>query len=100
MKNDKERYSILFHDRARDAMLSLYREFRQATTALDRLRDENVFQQLQGRYASQLKHRLDSIALEMLETGKRDAGCSEWSHSLGRVIQEYVREFGQKIRSL
>jgi hypothetical protein len=92
--------NVLFHERAGQALQTLYREFKYCTSALDRQWDENVFQQQQGKYTALLRHRLDRIALEVMENLDTDADRNAWSHSVNQLIQDYMREFGQKIRSL
>jgi hypothetical protein len=98
MKNDAERNSVLFHDRASELMASLYREFKLASASIDRQWDENVFQQLQGKYTNQLKCLLERIALEMME--QQGDGQKAWSYALTGFIHDYVKEFEQKIKSL
>lgn len=100
MKSNVEHILILFHDRAGEVMLSLYRSFRQATASLDRQGDENVFQQQQGMYTALLKRRLDGIALEVMSHLEAGADHHECHHALSRFIGDYVQEFLQKIRSL
>jgi hypothetical protein len=100
MKNDNERVNILFHNRAGEAMLSLYREFQYSVAAVDRQGQEDVFQQQRSRYTTLLKSRLDGIAMELMNVLETSSDRNEWSHSATRFIQEYMNEFAQKIRSL
>ena len=99
-KSNNQQLNIQFHDRAGEAMQVLYREFIYCTASLDRQRDENVFQQQQGKYTALLKHRLDRIALELMESLETDADHNTWNLTVSRFIQDYLSEFGQKIRSL
>ncbi|HEY1116044.1 MAG TPA: hypothetical protein VGE66_20920 [Chitinophagaceae bacterium] len=91
---------VLFHDRAGEAMHSLYRSFRKAVAPIDRQGGDNVFRHQQSLYTEQLKRRLESIALELLSKLNKSVDPNECHHTLSRFIQDYVREFGQKIRAL
>lgn len=94
-----EQQSVAFHYRARNAFFSLYGEFRHAITSVDRQGAENVFQQLQNRYASQLHLQLNSIALELLS--QADTSCnSKLNQVFSQYIEEYVKEFLHKAKSL
>ena len=92
--------NVLFHERAGQALQALYREFKYCTASLDRQWDENVFQQQQAKYTALLKHRLDRIALELMENLETGADRNAWNQSVSQFILDYMREFGQKIRSL
>lgn len=94
-----EQQSVLFHDRARNVFFSIYKEFRHSIASVDRQGDENVFQQLQNRYASLLHHRLNMIALELIDQAE-PSNRSMLNVSLGQSIKEYVYEFVQKAKSL
>lgn len=100
MKNDWAQVNVLFHRRAGEALLVLYQEFRHSVAGIDRQWEENVFQQQQGKYTTLLKHRLDRIAMELMEGLDHGAGRISWNHEVSGFIQDYLREFGQKIRSL
>ncbi|ANE53049.1 hypothetical protein [Flavisolibacter tropicus] len=94
-----EQQRVLFHDRARNVFFSIYSEFRHSIASVDRQGDENVFQQLQNRYVSQLHSRLNSIALELLEQAE-GTNRNQLSVSLSQSIKEYINEFMQKVKSL
>jgi hypothetical protein len=99
MSEEITQCSIVFHERAQSAFFSIYGEFKQAIASIDRQGDENVFQRLQNRYASQLQLQLHNIALEIL--GQVDtAQRNKLSFSLSQSIEEYIREFLQKAKSL
>src|SRR5829696_6616207 len=100
MKYDLEQVNVLFHNRAKEIMLSLYQEFKYATMSIDRQWEENLFQQQRGKYVSQLKHRLNDIVLELMDKLDGDGNRGECGYLLNRFSQEYVQEFSQKIRSL
>ncbi len=100
MKNDLEHTYVAFHNRARNVLLSLYSDFKQSALSLDRQKDENVFQQLQGRYLSRLKHQLQSVSLEILNQTEQGFNRHQLNNALSRFIEEYTKEFIQKTRSL
>ena len=91
---------MLFHNRASEAMLTLYREFRSTVSPIDRQWEENVFQQQCGKFTALLKHRLDGMAMELMAKLETDSERQEWNHSGNRFVQDYMREFGQKIKCL
>lgn len=99
MQEEVKQQSILFHDRARNVFFSIYREFRHSIASVDRQGDENVFQQMQNRYASQLHLQLNSIALELLEQADT-SHRNQLNVTLSQSIKEYSNEFMQKIKSL
>jgi hypothetical protein len=94
-----EQQCVLFHDRARNVFFSVYKEFRHSIASVDRQGDENVFQQLQTRYANLLHLQLNKIALELLDQAE-PSNRSMLNVSLGQSIKEYVSEFMQKAKSL
>lgn len=100
MRNDAEQINILFHNRAGEVMRVLFVEFRHSITALDRQGDENVFQQQQGKYCALLKHRLDRIALELMDKLNTGADRYGWNRTVSGFIQDYMTEFGRKLRAL
>ena len=67
---------------------------------LDRVRDDNVFQQQQGKYLQTLKQQLGAMALETLEKNKDVENVGQLNKKLADVINEYVNEFRKKSRSL
>lgn len=100
MSKEWTQASVLFHNRAGEALLTLYREFRQGTASIDRQWDENVFQQQQGKYVALLKHRLELIAQELMAGQGSGSGRDEWNREVSNHIHNYLGEFRQKIRSL
>lgn len=100
MQEGIEPYCVAFHDRARSVFFSLYAEFRHSIASIDRQADENVFQQSQNRYASQLHLRLNHIALELLEQAASSGNRTRLNQVLSPSIEEYVKEFIQKAKSL
>lgn len=100
MKQDIGRNNIRFHDRAQEVSHTLFREFTHKVVTLDRQRDEHVFQQLGSQYTDQLRRQLERLALELLSGVERSDERQQWNGALSRYIQDYVKDFTQKIQSL
>jgi hypothetical protein len=59
-----------------------------------------VFQQQQSKYLQTLKQQLESLALEILNKNRSVGNNSQLNKKLTDEINEYVKEFRQKSRSL
>lgn len=79
---------------------SLCNAFMHSIELLDREKDENVFQQLQGKYGLQLKQRLQYIATDILNAAGENEHMGELNLALSFCIKEYEKEFMQKVKSL
>lgn len=76
-------------------------QFKDAANALDRKKDENVFQQLGSQYTFTFKEQLTLIALELVEKNKtlvENADQLQWV--ISKRMDIYVNEFGQKAKQL
>jgi hypothetical protein len=91
---------IDFDARAQKIFFSLYAKFKGSAKLLDRTQDDNVFQQQQGKYLQTLKQQLESLALEILDKNSPVGDSSQLNKKLADEINEYVKEFTQKSRSL
>lgn len=91
---------IEFNNRAKKIFFSLYENFKESAKLLNRRRDDNVFQQQQGKYLQTLKQQLESLALEVLNKNRSSGNNNELTKKLTGEINEYVKEFMQKSRSL
>jgi len=91
---------IDFNKRAQKIFFSLYGKFKESAKLLDRARDDNVFQQQQSKYLQALKQQLESLALEILNKNRSVGNNSQLNKKLTDEINEYVKEFRQKSRSL
>jgi len=87
-----------FHDEAAVIFASLYDEFRRSTARLDRMKDENVFHQLQGRYIKELEKRLNEKASGMLDIF--EGNKTQLSHHLAQRVKDMTTEFLIKARSM
>lgn len=96
---DQEQINIAFHNRANDALNDLFGRFKASTAIINRRQDENVFQQQVAKYANQLKHHLNEIALQLLNQSHTSAG-DEPGRELSRFVDSYVLAFRQKAFAL
>lgn len=99
-RNDWDKSNVLFHNKANEAMLLLFHDFKKAMGPINRRQDENVFQQQLGIYAAKLKRSLDEIALSMLDNAAAEIPRKEWNQALSSFIHSYVSEFKLKAKSL
>ncbi|MCD2422094.1 hypothetical protein LQ567_04925 [Niabella pedocola] len=76
----------------------LYHNFKEQTARLDRQTDENVFQQLRGRYERQLQQQLSGEAKELMYAYKRN-DILHLQHLLTESIAYYLSEFRTKAGS-
>ena len=90
---------IEFNDKAKKIFFSLYDKFKESAKKLDRTKDNNVFQQQEGKYLSTLRFQLESTAQECLNK-TRSPDKSELNKKLTNEITMYLNEFRQKTRSL
>ena len=91
---------IDFNKRAQKVFFPLYEKFKESAKLLDRVRDDNVFQQQQSKYLQTLKQQLESLALEILNKNRSVGKNSQLNKKLTDEINEYMKEFRQKSRSL
>jgi hypothetical protein len=86
-----------FNDSARKVMASFLEKFRTNANALSRRNDENVFQQLQARYADSLKAELNSLAKSYIYRFK-PADMQQLNNRLINSIELYIHEFLRQTR--
>ena len=100
MQKDAGQLNVEFNNRARKVFFALYSEFKHSAAAIDRLRDENVFQQLQSKYVYTLKQQLGGIAKELISAHKMLADSEHFAQTVPSAIADYTTEFTQKVRGL
>ena len=91
---------IGFNYKAKKIFFSLFEKFKGSARSLDRIKDENVFQHQQAKYLQALKHQLESLAMELLHRNKTLKQISQLNKKLADGINQYLKEFRQKSRSL
>jgi len=89
-----------FNNRAEKIFFPLYEKFKESAKLLNRARDDNVFQQQQSKYLQTLKQQLESLAIEILNKNSSVGNNSQLNRKLTEEINEYLKEFRQKSRSL
>ncbi len=100
MEKDSDQLNVEFNESAIKAFFSLYSDFKTSVRTLDRQKDDNVFQQVQGTYANRLKQQLESIATDLIDKNRSLKDINHVKKTLTDSIGAYVNEFIQKSRSL
>ena len=91
---------IEFNEKANQSFFSLYEKFAAAIKPLSRQKDDNVFQQQQGKYLQTLKTELEYLARQLLDKNKIQQNYNLLNKKLTDEISMYLNEFKQKSRSL
>lgn len=79
----------------------LSHQFKEAASALDREKDENVFQQLGSQYTFTFKEQLTQQALALLEVNKAIVDNPDQLQRLISIkLEEYVSIFRQQSKQL
>lgn len=100
MDNESSQIIIDFNNHAKKIFFSLFDKFIDSTKQLDRRKDDNVFQQQQGKFLNSLKNQLEDIAREFLHNNRALENISQLTRQLTEGINAYLYEFRQKTRSL
>ncbi len=93
MHSDIDMINANFRRAASTVFLSLYEQFKNAVKDLDRQKDENVFRQLQSRYADELKRKLTEIAIGLLDRYKGPGDTNTLRRELTNQVSYYQTEF-------
>lgn len=89
-----------FDNKAKKIFFSLYEQFAGSARQLDRKKDDNVFQQQQGKYLKTLKTQLENLAQDLLSKNSSLKNINLLNKRLRDEINLYMDEFRQKSRSL
>jgi hypothetical protein len=100
MEMHTEQLSVAFNNRARPVFFALYNTFKQRAVTIDRLKDENVFQQLHSQYLNTLKQQLEQIAKEIIGKSKAPLEQTQFAQRVPALILDFTSEFTQKVRAL
>ncbi|MEI6950221.1 hypothetical protein V9K67_23775 [Paraflavisolibacter sp. H34] len=100
MTNSMESLKVEFNNRASSVFFTTFSSFQTSIASLDRQGDENVFQQLRGRYATLLQQQLEGIARELISRSQAEPGTARLKEALPTMILEYTNDFCRKINSL
>jgi len=91
---------VEFDNKAKKIFFSLYEQFAGSAKQLDRKKDDNVFQQQQGKYLKTLKTELENLAGDLLSKNSSLKNINLLNKKLRDEITIYMDEFRQKSRSL
>lgn len=100
MEKEIEQVKNEFESNAIKIFFSIYERFEIAVKQLNRRRDENVFQQIQGKYVFTLKNQLENLAKEILNKHHHLTLIHHLSRILTDSVNFYLKEFIQKSGSL
>lgn len=100
MDNDIDIIRIKFRKSSTTIYISVFEAFQTSIRALDRQKDENVFQQLQGKYLHELKRQLTDAAMHYLSQFHDKGNPENLRGALTNEIAHYINEFLHKTRSL
>lgn len=100
MEKDIEIIVSQFRKEASGLFPAITEDFVRHAKRLNRRWDENVFQQMQGRYLQELKKQLAQSAEKAISQYKSNANTNVLRHELTRQIEHYVSEFILKTKSM
>jgi hypothetical protein len=100
VEKDIEIIHIEFNNEAKKIFFLLYKKFANAVKAIDRRKDDNVFQLLKGKYTYTLKQQLEEFAKGLITKYKATANLNQLERSLTNEINTYTNEFDRKTGSL
>ena len=98
--NEFAQILVEFNNKAKKMFFSTYEKFTESVKRLDRAKDDNVFQQQQGKYLKTLKDQLEMLAREILYKSRSIENSAQLNKKLTGEIDLYVQEFRQKSKSL
>ncbi len=100
MERDIEMVVSRFRDEASNLFMAISADFERNAQKLNRLQDENVFQQMQGRYVQELKKQLAEAAEKTIGQYSGKVSENALRRELSDQIAYYVAEFLLKARSM
>ncbi len=100
MSQDAEQLSVEFNNSATKLFFSLQNQFAKAVKNLDRRRDENVFQQLLGKYAYTLKLQLEDMAQTLIAKNQGLENITLLKKKMTDTISSFTNEFIHKSKLL
>lgn len=100
MEKDFEQAKVEFDNMATKIFFSLYGQFKNTIKFIDRRKDENVFQQLQGKFVFSLTNQLQNLAKEIIHKHQHLKNAQHLNRILTDAISSYINEFTQKSNSI
>lgn len=89
-----------FHDKASRTFFSMLRDFRDASSKIDRNKNEYLFQQLKNQYILSLEKELQHIGHTVLNKYQVSSQAQAIDPVLHQFIKDYLHKFNQKIVDL
>lgn len=86
-----------FHDKASKAFFSMLRDFEDASSKIDRDKNEYLFQQLKNQYMLSLEKELQNIGHTVLNKFQVSSQAHAIDPVLHQFIKDYLHRFNQKI---
>jgi hypothetical protein len=100
MEKGSVRVELEFNEQAYRVAEHLFDQFEDASKALDRSRDDNVFQQLCGKYLFSLRMQLEHLAKGLIEKYRSLPDINHLAKRLTASVNAYVDEFRQRAEAL
>lgn len=89
-----------FHDKASKIFFSMLRDFKDASSKIDRNKNEFLFQQLKNQYILSLEKELKNIGYTVLNKYQVSSQAQAIDPVLHQFIKDYLHRFNQKIVDL
>jgi hypothetical protein len=100
MHIDSEYINIQFHNRAKEVFFLLLKEFESSVSAIDRTKNEYLFQQGKEKYLNTFKRNLQLIAEDLIRENQQNEQINDINTNLNSWIDSYLHLFVQKIRTV
>jgi len=98
--NSNEQMQVEFHNKGKEIFFSVYHNFENNISKLNRKTNEYKFQELKKQYALTLKEELEKIAKAVLLKHKHEKQSREIDQMFHQFINDYLHRFIQKVNAL
>jgi hypothetical protein len=99
MHNNADHITIEFHNQAKRALFNLIEEFQFSVKEINRTTNEFLFQESKGKFVNTFKQQLEMIASQIIRDHQAQEKINEINQSLQTLINNYLHQFVQKIKS-
>jgi hypothetical protein len=93
MRKDIDELDVEFNFKAKETFFILFTRFQDSARELNRMRDENVFQQKRAQYRTTIKQELERIAMLVIESNREIHEVNILKRNLTNRINDYLQEF-------
>jgi len=100
MSNSSEHMQVEFHSKASEALFGMLRAFENATSKVNRQKDERLYQELKKKHALTLERELQNIGSAILAKHHRDIHLAGTDQVFFQLIKDYMHRFNQKVAGL